>query len=177
MAGQGGDNYQYDESDQTTTTGSDGVLEINLYPGTTGSAGNRGTLDIGGANNSTSDVARQILDGISPDDMAALNENGGTLELDANDELVLQGDAGLSAEIKEELTAIIGQPRVVPLYSKVVNPGNNALYTIVMYVDLTGSMKQKKVIVQPCPIVASGGISSPGGQTSEYIYSRTWLVR
>ena len=183
MAGQGGDNYQYDESDNSATTGSDGVLEINLYPGDTGSAGNRGTLDIGGANNSTSDVARQILDGISPDDMLALNQNGGTLELDVNSELVLHGDTGLSAEIKEELTAIIGQPRIVPLYSKVVNPGNNALYTIVkfvgirvMYVNLTGSFKQKKVIVQPCPIVASGVISSPGGQTSEYIYSRAFLV-
>ncbi|MCI0359340.1 MAG: pilus assembly protein TadG-related protein [Planctomycetaceae bacterium] len=183
MAGQGTDSYQYSDSDQTSTSGQDGVLEINLYPGDTGSAGNRGTVDIGGANNSTSDIARQIIDGISPADMEALNENGGTLELDVNSQLVLQGDTGLSAEIKDELSAIIGQPRIVPLYSSVANPGNNAQYTIVkfvgirvMYVDLTG--KNKKVLVQPCPIVTSGIISSPGGsQAGEYIYSRARLVR
>ena len=37
---------------------------------------------------------------LSADDMIALQEAGGTLELDMNSELVLQGDTGLSAEIK-----------------------------------------------------------------------------
>jgi uncharacterized membrane protein len=184
MAGEGSDSYAYNAEDGSVSQSSDGVLEINLYPEDTGSAGNRGTVDIGGLNNSTSDISRQIVEGISADDMTALHEAGGTLELDVNSELVLQGDTGLSAEIKEELAAIVGQPRIIPLYSKVENPGNNALYTItrfvgvrVMYANLTGSMKQKKVLVQPCMNVADGGISSSGGKTSEYIYSRAWLVR
>ena len=116
--------------------------------------------------------------------MIALQEAGGTLELDMNSELVLQGDTGLSAEIKDELESIVGQTRIIPLYSQVQDPGNNALYTItrfvgvrIMYVNLTGSLKQKKVLVQPCAIVANGSIPSTGGKTSEFIYSRAWLVR
>ena len=183
MAGHGTDSYRYNNDDKSSASGSDGVLELNLYPGGTGSAGNRGTVDIGGANNSTSDIARQIISGISPEDLEALRATGSSLELDVNSELVLQGDTGLSAEIKSELTAIIGQPRIVPIFSKVANPGNNARYTIVkfvgirvMHVELTG--KNKRVIVQPCPIVTGGIISSPGtGSTSEYIYSRSRLVR
>ncbi len=184
MAGQGSDSYGYSAEDSSVSQSSDGVLEINLYPGDTGSAGNRGTVDIGGANNSTSDISRQIIEGISADDMIALQETGGTLELDLNSELVLQGDTGLSAEIKDELESIVGQTRIIPLYSNVQDPGNNALYTItrfvgvrIMYVNLTGSLQNKKVLVQPCAIVASGSIPSTGGKTSEYIYSRAWLVR
>ena len=183
IAGQGSDNYGYEE-DGSISQSSDGMLEINLYPGETGSAGNRGTVDIGGLDNSTGDIERQIVDGVSAADLEALNDAGGTLELNMNSELVLQGDTGLSAAIKDELESIVGLPRIIPLYSHVQDPGNNALYTItrwvgvrVMYVNLTGSMNQKKVLVQPCMITADGGISSTGGQTSEYIYSRAWLVR
>jgi hypothetical protein len=184
IAGQGSDDYGYSEEDGSVSQSSDGVLEINLYPEETGSAGNRGTIDIGGLNNSTEDIERQIVDGVSAEDLQALNDAGGTLELDMESELVLQGDTGLSAAIKDELESIVGLPRIIPLYSKVENPGNNALYTItrwvgvrVMYVNLTGSMNQKKVIVQPCMITSDGGIPATGGNTSEYIYSRTWLVR
>ncbi len=54
--------------------GSDGICEANLYPKGTGAPGNRGTVDIGGANNSTADLCRQILHGISEQDMADLGK-------------------------------------------------------------------------------------------------------
>jgi hypothetical protein len=162
------------------TSGSDGIVEVNLFPQGTGSPGNRGTVDIGSSNNSTADLARQILYGISPADLAY---HGGTLEFDENGELVLNGDTGISAGMKDELQSIIGKPRCIPLFTQVVGPGNNAMYTItgwmgvrILEVKLTGSMSSKRVIIQPAPCLMKGGIPSADPQTS-HVYSPVWLVR
>jgi Flp pilus assembly protein TadG len=184
QAGTGSDNWSWDEASEHVSAGSDGKLEVNLYPQGTGSPGNRGTVDIGGANNSTCDIARQILDGISPQDMQALADSGRQLEFDASGELDLNGDTGISAGVKDELAAIIGEPRVIPVFSTVVGPGNNAEYTIVkwigvrvMAVKLTGSMSQKHVTIQAAPIIAQGVIPSPTPGTSSSVYSPVALVK
>ena len=182
LAGGGTDSWSYDPVTKTVSAGSDGVREVNLYPFGTGAPGNRGTVDIGSSNNSTNDISRQILHGVSPSDLA---HHGGKLELNSSGELILNGDTGLSAGIKDELAAIIGKPRVIPIFREVHGPGNNADYTIVrfagiriLYVKLTGSMKGKKVIIQPAPIVSKGVIqSSETYQQSDYVYSTAVLVR
>lgn len=182
MAGVGSDSYSWNEETQQIQAGSDNVLEMNLYPQGTGSPGNRGTVDIGGSNNSTNDIARQILHGISADDMAAM---GGSLEFDANGELTLNGDTGISAGVKDELASIIGEVRIIPIFSNVQGPGNNADYTIVkwcgvriMDVKLTGPKKQKRLTIQKAPASSPGIIPSPGTTSgSEYLFSRAFLVR
>jgi hypothetical protein len=125
---------------------------VNLPPG------NRGTVDFGGLNNSTADLARQIRYGMNDDDWAALADQGITELRWDTEPLSIQGDTGLSAGIKDDLESIKGQPRAIPLFSSVSGPGNNAIYTIVrfvgvriMYVKLTGSPAQKTVVVQPAP--------------------------
>jgi hypothetical protein len=160
--------------------GSDGVLEVNLFPQGTGSPGNRGTVDIGSCNNSTADITRQILYGITPEDLAY---HGGSLEFNEDGELDLNGDTGISAGAKDELTSIKGEPRLIPIFSKVCGPGNNAQYTIVhwagvriMDVKLTGAMNQKRVTIQPCPMVVSGVIPS-GESTSSFVYTPVVLVK
>jgi hypothetical protein len=180
LAGQASDQWTWNPQTKTITAGADGVKEVNLFPQGTGSPGNRGTVDIGSANNSTSDIARQILHGISPADLAY---HGGKLEFNQSGELDLNGDTGISAGVKDELAAIKGQPRLIPIFSKVVGPGNNAQYTIVhfagiriMDVKLTGAMSQKRVIIQPCPMVIPGAIPSNSG-TSSYAYTPIVLVR
>lgn len=180
LNGSTSDDYSWDEDAQQISSGPDGILEVNLYPQGTGSPGNRGTVDIGSNNNSTSDISRQILDGISTED---LDYHGGVLELDSNGELGLNGDTGISAGVKNELNAVKGQPRVIPIFSQVSGPGNNAEYTVVrwagiriMYVKLTGSMSKKRVIIQPSPMVASGVIPAPSEGTSDYVYSPVVLV-
>ncbi len=65
MAGSGDDAWRWDPVNKKVVAGSDGVLEVNLYPQGTGSPGNRGTVDIGSSNNSTADIARQIVYGVS----------------------------------------------------------------------------------------------------------------
>jgi len=180
LAGTASDQWTWNAATQTISAGADGVLEVNLFPQGTGSPGNRGTVDIGDSNNSTADIARQIVYGISPED---LSHHGGKLELDENGELELNGDTGVSAGVKDELASIKGKPRLIPIFSQVVGPGNNAQYTIVhfagiriMDVKLTGAMSQKRVIVQPCPMVVQGAIPSETA-TSSYVYSPVVLVK
>jgi hypothetical protein len=181
LAGGGTDNWTWNESTGTVTSGSDGLREINLYPQGTGSPGNRGTVDIGPSNNSTSDLSNQILNGAT---QADLDHIGGELKLDAEGKLYLNGDTGISAGVKDELASIIGKPRIIPVFEVVTGPGNNAEYTIVEFagvrileVKLTGSNSSKRVMIQPCKVFIKGGISSNGDQTSHFIYSPVWLVK
>jgi Flp pilus assembly protein TadG len=181
MAGVGDDAWRWDAVNQKVVAGSDGVLEVNLYPQGTGSPGNRGTVDIGSSNNSTADIARQIVYGISAQDLSYL---GGKIQFDANGELQLNGDTGISAGVKDELASIIGKPRVIPIFSKVQGPGNNAQYTIVkwfgiriMDVQLTGAMSKKHVTIQAAPIIVHGVLPSATTGTSAYVYSPVVLVK
>ena len=64
-----------------------------------------GTVDIGGANNSTSDLARQIREGMSAEDMADLASSGRSLEF-TEGKLTLNGDTGISAGVKDDLVYI-----------------------------------------------------------------------
>ncbi len=183
MAGSGpgvADKYTWDATNRQVTPGPDGLMEVNLYPQGTGSPGNRGTVDIGSSNNSTNDIARQILHGISPAD---LGHHGGKLEFDQHGELELNGDTGISAGVKDELKAIKGQPRTIPIFSEVHNPGNNAMYTIVKWmgirivdVKLTGPMSKKHVTIQVAPVVGPGVIPSTVTGTSSYVYSPPVLL-
>ena len=61
---------------------------------------------------------------------------GGSLQFNASGVLHLNGDTGISAGVKDELASIIGQPRIIPIFSSVVGPGNNADYTIVKFVGV-----------------------------------------
>jgi hypothetical protein len=176
------DNYRYDPVTGTVSTGTDNIREVNLYPQGTGSPGNRGTVDIGGANNSTNDIARQIVDGISAEDLVAL---GKPLVLDGNGILDLNGDTGISAGVKDELESIIGEKRIIPIFSSVTGNGNNANYRIVKWVGvrildvkLTGKMSGKKLIVQPAPMLTSFGVTaSAGAQSSDFLLSSVVLAR
>ena len=182
LAGGGQDSFQWDDEGGAIQSGSDDIREINLFPQRVNSPGNFGTIDIGGNDNSSAVLARQILDGPTRADLA---HHGGKLELDDNGELFLNGDTGISAGIKDELQSIIGEPRVIPVYRTVVMNGNNATFTIVAFVgiricalELEGNMARKHVTIQPANVVLRGGIpESDQNQTSQFVYSPVWLTR
>lgn len=176
----GSDSYTYSKSSHSVSSGGDGELEVNLYPIGNGSPGNRGMVDIGSSNNSTSDIARQILYGISEADLA---HHGGYLEFDDYGKLYLNGDTGISAGVKDELADIIGQPRCIPIFEAVHGPGNNAIYTIVawqgiriMDVKLTGPMSKKHVTIQMAPYVGRGVIPSTTESSSNFVFSPVILI-
>jgi uncharacterized membrane protein len=180
LAGNAPDDWSWDAECRQVRPWSDGIREVDLFPHGIGSPGNRGTVDIGNSNNSTSDIARQTVGGVSNAD---LEYHGGELKLDDNGELFLNGDTGISAGIKEALASIIGEPRVIPVFREVEGPGNNAMYTIVKFVGvrvldvkLTGKMSSKRVIIQPAAMVTTGVIPSETQGTSQLIYSPVYLV-
>jgi hypothetical protein len=179
MAGGGCDHWAYDPVTRHVGPGSDSIREVNLYPQGTGSPGNRGTVDIGSSNNSTNDIKRQILYGISPADLACM---GGKIELGANGTLTLNADTGLSAGFESQLQSIVGQTRIIPIFSQLNGNGNNAMYTIVQFagirvldVNLTGNPNDKHVTVQPA-VVKTGGVIPSTTNTSSYVYSPVCLV-
>ncbi len=178
------DNWSYNATTGAVTAGPDGIPELNLYPGSGGTQlppGNFGTVDIGPPNNSTSDLSRQIREGVSPEDLSYF---GGSLELGPDGTLELNGDTGLSAAIKDDLESIIGLPRAIPLFSSVSGNGNNSTYTIVGFagirildVRLTGAMSQKRVIVQPAVVIDDSVLVGQSDQSSYFVYAPLRLVR
>jgi len=174
------DVWNYNASGQVVA-GSDGILEVNLFPQGTGSPGNRGTVYIGNAQG-TSDLVQQILYGISPSDLAVY---GGQLTFDSSGNLYLSAKPGISAGTKSALASIIGQTRLIPIFTSVTGNGANANYDIVafvgirvMSVDLTGSMSSKNLTVQPALVYTRGGIASTSSTQQSYgAYSPVWLVK
>jgi len=157
------DNFAYNEATGNVSAGSDGVLEMNMYPNGNVALppGNRGTVDLGSPNNSANDLKRQILYGLNAFDFSFFPNN--EIKASWDNPLIVNADTGLSAGIKDQLTAIIGQARAIPIFSEVGGGnGNNANYTIVKFVGirivevkLTGNPNQKRVMIQPAPFVGS----------------------
>lgn len=178
------DNYRCDGGSGTVASGSDGIQELNLYPGAgVGQLdpGNFGTVDIGSANNSTSDISRQIRYGVSAADLAC---HGGQLVLGDDGTLPLTGDTGLSAAFSDDLQAIVGKLKVLPLFSVMGGNGDNAVYTIVgfagiriMHVKLTGAMNKKEVIIQPSFVKVPEALTASGSGNSYFVYQPVRLAR
>lgn len=156
VAGTTTDQYTYNASNNTVTSGPDGITESLLYPVASGSPGNWGTLKVGVNNNSTSTLNSQIVDGISPSQMATYP--GGIIQLNpSTGTLVFSANPGISAGIKSSLDQIIGNPVILPIYDPSYGTGgggNNATYTVVKFaqVRLLATNFQggnKYVIVQP----------------------------
>lgn len=177
------DDYTVDPVTGAVTPGGDGVMEINLYPegSTSLPPGNRGTVDFGSSNNSTADLSRQILNGLNASDFSYFPNN--TISASVDNPLIVNGDTGLSAGIKDELTTIIGQPRAIPVFTEVSGPGNNAMYTVVKFVgvrildvQLTGCTAKKHVTIQPTTFVGKTIVRNTETVTSDSILSSTFLV-
>ncbi len=89
---------------------------------------------------------------------------GGVIQLDpVTGTLILDGNPGLSAGIKDDLEAIKGNPVTIPIYRDSGGNGNNAWYEIVRFasvrivkVQLTGG--NKHVIVQPALSFGDPGV-------------------
>lgn len=174
--------------------GSDGAPETNLFPQDTGAPGNFGTINIGGNNNSTAVLRRQIELGLNADDFSGYPDQQLVINPAPAGGLTFTGNTGVSAGMESALRAIVGEPRIVPLYSQVEGVGANATYTIVKFVgvrvvevDFKGSVNScKRLILQPANVIIPHTIRAtvydPMNPTeeervSEFIFSPVWLVR
>jgi len=173
------DNWTWDSRTGMIHECPDGIREINLYPRENGAASDRGTVDIGGQS-SASDVAYQILHGVSAED---LQHHNGVLDLDGKKRLRLPGEKGISAGVQDELEQIKGEPRILPLFRTVSSSDHKATYTIVrfvgvrvMEVQLRGPSRAKRVIVQPAAIAVPGAISTTEPGMSSLVFTPAHLV-
>jgi Flp pilus assembly protein TadG len=155
------DEWQFDPGASPRVAGpgtaGDGIPEIEIYPNQiwkefteSEGEGNFGTIDILDPNNSEADVERQILNGVSEEDLA--DWNGEFIIPEGGVEL--EGDPGVSAGIKDELESIIGETRAILLYDEVLDPGNNARFHItgiigVVILDVDFQGNPKTLTIQP----------------------------
>jgi Flp pilus assembly protein TadG len=168
------DQFTHNATNNTVSPWPDGIFEIDIYPGKV-APGNFGTIDIGNENNATPDISRQIRFGPNAYDLSFFPDN--TIQLGNDGILTLNGETGISAAIKDDLAAIVGQPRILPLHATMRGNGDNAYFDIVAFVGvtvldvkLTGAMNKKYLKIQPCYTVdgtALGGGSD--GTTSRFI--------
>jgi Flp pilus assembly protein TadG len=177
----GTDQYTYDDTTHTVSSGADGVYESLLYPVSSGSPGNWGTINVGVSSNSTSTLGAQIRYGITPAQLATYPNS--TIQLDSTQtppSITFSGDPGISAGIKDDLTAIIGKPVVVPIYDINGGNGNNAWYRVIAFqpcriLSVSFQGNPKYVIIQPClcnnQTVITGSAQSwtKGGQVKLYL--------
>jgi Flp pilus assembly protein TadG len=166
IAGTTQDQYTWNPTTQTVSSGADGVTESVLYPVGSGSPGNWGTINVGVSNNSTSILAAQIEYGITPSQLATFPNS--TISLDYSlspPSITFSGNPGISAGIESALEAIIGQPVTIPIYDINGGNGNNAWYRVIEFapvrilaVNFQGNPKY--VIVQPAlvrdPLAVAG---------------------
>jgi hypothetical protein len=160
------DNFAHDESNDTTGPGRDGISEANLYPIISG-PGNFGLLNIPHTSaQSQTDVERQILNGVSPEELI---QEMGTPEFvfeDENGEPIihtLEGTTGLEASLKAALDLRVGDVIGFLLHDAdgVVDTGANLTYPVhalrfarVLEVKLTGN--DKRIWIQPATYTGGG---------------------
>jgi Flp pilus assembly protein TadG len=155
--------------------GGDGIPEYNdVYPNKN-SPGNFGLVDIGPPSNATPTFENWILHGPSPSDLNYFGSNG--LQATPSDPATLKGGPGLTSVLQTYLQDIIGEARIVPLFSSYSEQGSNAQYTIVGFagvtiVSATGSGSNMQIIVQPIATVDSTATTGPGSGSS-FVYPTT----
>lgn len=171
IAGITQDNYTWNPSTKTVTSGADGVTESVLYPVRSGSPGNWGTIKVGVSNNSTSTISDQIEYGITPAQMATYPNS--TIQLDTSltpPSITFEGNPGISAGIKDAIDSIIGKPVTIPIYDINGGNGNNAWYRVIEFaavriLDSDFQGNPKYVIIQPAFVQDSAAIAGEA-QTS-----------
>lgn len=101
--------------------------------------GNWGTVDIGPESNGTSQLNDQILNGLSQNDLNALNNDGripSNEHIDSSEPAWLSADTGLSSGLKNSVQQIHGQTRIVPIYDSLngdFSNGENLEFHIVKW--------------------------------------------
>jgi hypothetical protein len=118
--------------------------------------GNWGTVNIGPANNSTSDLSAQIRDGLRQSDLDSLESQGvipSSDFIDASIPVDLKADPGLSAGLKHAVQGVHGTMKIAPIYGSASGNGANAKFEIVGWtavevVDSTWTGRNKSVEVR-----------------------------
>jgi Flp pilus assembly protein TadG len=157
------------------TSSTDGVPEFNdVYPNKN-SPGNFGLVDIGPSDNDTPAFQNWIDNGPSPSDLSYFGDKG--LQATPSQPATLKGGPGLKNTLVSNLAGIVGQPRVIPLFSSFSGSGSNTQYTIVGFagvtiVSATGHGSKFQVIVEPTAVTDTTATTG-SGSFSTFVYPST----
>jgi hypothetical protein len=171
----GVDSLTYNSTSGGVASGSDGLQEQQLYPGSNGTSSNNGLLQFGINGHSDSVLKAQILNGPTYQQLTTQwPPNGSPTWSVPQHTLVIGADPGWRASNFDDLASIVGQVRLIPINDG-TSPGNggNASYTIVSLqpVRIMSSVKggngsgyamvQTAVMNDPS-VVASSTLAPPG---------------
>jgi Flp pilus assembly protein TadG len=173
------------------TSGADGIPEmVGIYPNVN-APGNWGLIDIGPDTNSAPSFWNWITNGPSPADLQFLaqNRNGvpgsSAWQATPSSPATLKCGPGLKASDESYLKGIIGQPRIMPIFSACTGVGQNATYTIVGFagvtlVDAVLTGGNKHITIQPITAMDQTAVISQttsAGSTFVYGYGSISLTK
>lgn len=166
---------------QNVKLGGDGIPEItDAYPNST-SPGNFGLLNLNYTNpvNSQPQFSQWILNGPSPSDIASFGPGG--FQATSSAPLDVKGGPGLKSSLVPDFTSIIGQPRIVPLFSAYYGQGSNTYYTVVGFAGVTvvkasGSGSNISIAFEPMLAIDPTATSvlpgsSSSGSVTQFVYT------
>ena len=150
-----------------------GTPEIKIYPSPQQAPGNFGLLCIGTPTNATPDFQNWILNGPCVADLQSLASSD-AFPVSQESPRPWKGTPGLRSTLRSDFAAIIGQPRLLPLfqpasttpYQAASGAGSNASYNIVGFVGVmvtkvTGSGGNLDITVQPCSVLDPTAVFDP----------------
>lgn len=151
--------------DGTIQRDTTGTPLIHIYPSPKQSPGNFGLLCIGPWTNADPIYKNWILNGPSASDLQYL-ANSGAYPVSLSTPKAWKGTPGLRSTLGSAFSAIIGQPRLLPLFQpKTTTPyqaasgnGSNTTYSIVgfagvMVTSVSGQGTNMDICVQPCSVL------------------------
>lgn len=154
-----------ESADGVVHTDAAGSPQIQVYPSPQNAPGNFGLLCLGPDTNATPSYSNWILNGPCDSDLQNLIGRG-RFPVSEPAPKAWKGTPGLHDTLRSDFTAIIGQPRLLPLfkpasaspYQAASGAGNNATYNIVGFVgvtvtSVTGNGNNLNITVQPCSVI------------------------
>lgn len=159
--------------DGSVYSDSTGTPLIQIYPSPKQSPGNFGLLCIGPWTNADPTYSNWILNGPSASDLQYLASNG-FFPVSMSTPKAWKGTPGLRSTLGSSFSAIIGQPRLLPLFQpKSTTPyqaasgnGSNTTYSIVGFVGVTvtsvsGNGSNMSIRVRPCSVIDPTAVFDP----------------
>ncbi len=150
-----------------------GTPIIQIYPSPKQSPGNFGLLCIGPWTNADPTYKNWILNGPSPSDLQYLASSG-AYPVSLTTPKPWKGTPGLRSTLGTSFAAIIGQPRLLPLfkpasttpYQAASGNGSNTTYSIVGFAGVTvtsvsGNGSNMNISVQPCSVLDPTAVFDP----------------
>ena len=172
-------------------TDSSGEAIIDVYPSPTDTPGNFGLLCIGPDASDANTYRQWILEGPSAEDLAYLEAND-RFPVSVAEPKLWFGSPGLKSSLAPAFEAIIGQPRLMPLFEPVSrNPyvaaagvGSDSRYSIVGFagVEVTkvvGRGQKLSIYVRPSSVIDPSAVFDPssivplGSEPEDYLKTFT----